>query len=137
MCNIHPIKYISEKTGEFLHNYALVLPPPRSRYRTISEPLGLPRLLPSQCSLLSAPKRELSYFLVSKIRRFLKLHLHGLIVCTFLSGSKRFRGVPSWLSRLRIWQCHSGQCCDDRSIPGPRTFVRCGHSQKKKKKILK
>ena len=39
------------------------------------------------------------------------------------------KGVPLWLSRLRIWHCH---CCDTGSIPGLGTSACCRCAKKKK-----
>ena len=50
------------------------------------------------------------------------------------------KGVPRWLSGLRIWHYHcsnSSRCCGIASIPGSGTFARCGHSQTKEKKKRK
>ena len=50
------------------------------------------------------------------------------------------KGVPLWLSRLKIQHCHccdSGYCCGVGSVPGPRTSAYCGYSQKEEKKKKK
>ena len=44
------------------------------------------------------------------------------------------RGVPWWLSGLRIWRCH---CCGTGSIPGSRTSHAASTSKKEGKKERK
>ena len=45
--------------------------------------------------------------------------------------------TPAWCSKLRIWNCQScaiGHRHSSDSIPGPRIFICCGCSWKRKKK---
>ena len=54
-----------------------------------------------------------------------------------LAYKKSLLGVPWWHSRLRIQCCHccgSDHCCGLGLIPGPRTSICHGSSQKKWKK---
>ena len=46
---------------------------------------------------------------------------------------KVIKGVPWWLSGLRIRHCH---CCGMGLIPGLGTFTGHGHSKKKIAKLL-
>ena len=42
-----------------------------------------------------------------------------------------YKGIPHWLSELRIWCCH---CFGVGSVPGPETSACRRHHKKKKKK---